>query len=251
MGDRLDAFLSHQGLGTRSEVRELIRTGLVKVDGAVCRNHAEQLRGRPVSVRGRAVEAGPEGATLLVHKPVGLACSHDPREAPLLESLYPAALLHLPIEPAGRLDRDTSGLLVCSSDGQLIHRLTNPKQAVWKRYRVSFSGKLSAHAVERCAAGLVLPDDERPTLPARLALAGEDRATIELCEGRYHQVRRMIAVLGGEVLSLHRDRIGGLDLPADLPAGACREMSEAEMGRLFSRVDGPPSPAGGLPPASR
>ncbi len=233
MAERLDAFLAHQGVGTRSEVRALVRSGLVALDGVVCRNHAEHLRDRAVTVRGRPVEPGPDAATLLVHKPLGLACSHDPREAPLLESLYPSTLAQLPIEPAGRLDRDTSGLLVCSTDGQLIHRLTNPKQVVWKRYRVGYAGTLSAHAVERCTAGLRLPDDERTTLPARLALHDDGAATLELCEGRYHQVRRMFATLGGEVLRLHRDRIGGLDLPTDLPAGSCREMHAEEIAALF------------------
>jgi 16S rRNA pseudouridine516 synthase len=233
MPERLDAFLAHQGLGTRSEVRNLIRSGLVTLAGVVCRDHATRLRGRPVTVRGRPVVPGPEAATLLVHKPLGLACSHDPREAPLLESLYPLALTQLPIEPAGRLDRETSGLLVCTTDRPLIHRLTNPKQAVWKRYRIGYVGQLSAHAVERCANGLTLPDDERPTLPARLALHGAGEATLELCEGRYHQVRLMIAALGGTVVRLHRDRIGGLDLPADLLPGACREMGLAEIASLF------------------
>jgi 16S rRNA pseudouridine516 synthase len=233
MADRLDAFLSHQGLGTRSEVRHLVRAGLVSVGGAVCRNQAEQLRGRPVTVRGRIVECGPEEATLLVHKPLGLACSHDPHEAPLLESLYPADLAHLPIEPAGRLDRDTSGLLICTTDGQLIHSLTNPKRTIWKRYRIGYRGELSAHAVERCAKGLVLPDDERPTLPATLELHEPGTASLHLREGRYHQVRRMIGALGGEVTHLHRDRIGALELPADLLPGFCRALRADEQAMLF------------------
>ncbi len=234
MSSRLDAFLSHQGLGTRSEVRDLIRTGLVTVDGVVCKDHATQLRGRPVTVRGRMVEEGISEATLLVHKPLGLACSHDPREVPLLESLYPPALALLPIEPAGRLDRDTSGLLLCTTDGQLIHRLTNPKQRIWKRYRVAYSGRLSAHAIERCASGLQLPDDDRATLPAQLQLHDEGSATLAICEGRYHQVRRMFGALGGEVTGLHRDRIGALDLPSDLAAGSCRSASPGELAALFS-----------------
>lgn len=236
MADRLDAYLAHQGLGTRSEVRDLVRSGLVTVGGAVCRNHAEQLRGRPVTVRGQVVVSGPVDATLLVHKPLGLACSHDPHEAPLLESLYPAAIAHLPIEPAGRLDRDTSGLLICTTDGQLIHSLTNPKRTIWKRYRIGFRGELSAHAVERCAKGIVLPDDERPTLPARLELAGPGEATLHLREGRYHQVRRMIGTLGGEVVRLHRDRIGALELPANLAAGSCRPLSATEQSLLFAEL---------------
>lgn len=237
MADRLDAFLAHQGLGTRSEVRHLVRAGLVTVAGAVCRNHAETLRGRPVTVRGLPVESGPDAATLLVHKPLGLACSHDPHESPLLESLYPTALAHLPIEPAGRLDRDTSGLLICTTDGQLIHSLTNPKRAIWKRYRIGYMGELSAHAIERCAKGLALPDDERPTLPAHLELHAGGQATLHLREGRYHQVRRMIALLGGEVVRLHRDRIGSLVLPDDLAAGSCRELQPAEQALLFADTD--------------
>jgi len=137
------------------------------------------------------------------------------------------------IEPAGRLDRDTSGLLICTTDGQLIHRLTNPKRAVWKRYRIGYTGELSAHAVERCASGLSLPDDDRPTLPARLELHGAGEASLHLCEGRYHQVRRMIGALGGEVIRLHRDRIGALELPADLTPGMCRALRPDEEPALF------------------
>jgi 16S rRNA pseudouridine516 synthase len=234
VSDRLDAFLAHQGLGTRSEVRDLIRSGLVTVGGDVCRDHARQVRGAPVTVRGLPVTEGINEATLLVHKPLGLACSHDPREAPLLESLYPVALTRLPIEPAGRLDRDTSGLLVCTTDGQLIHRLTNPKQAIWKRYRVGYEGHLSAHAVERCTKGIDLPGDDRPTLPARLELHADGEATLQLCEGRYHQVRRMFLELGGTVVRLHRDRIGALDLPADLAPGSCRDLRSDEVAALFA-----------------
>lgn len=233
MSRRLDAFLAHQGLGTRSEVRDLIRHGKVTVGGEVCRDAARQLRNEPVTARGLPVVAGVDSATLLVHKPLGLACSHDLAEAPLLESVYPTALQHLPIEPAGRLDRDTSGLLVCTTDGQLIHRLTNPKQAIAKRYRVGYSGRLSAHAVERCLKGIALPDDDRPTLPAKLELHADGEATLHLIEGRYHQVRRMFAELGGAVVRLHRDRIGALELPADLAPGACREMTGAETAALF------------------
>lgn len=239
MADRLDAFLAHQGLGTRSEVRGLVRAGLVTLGGAVCRNHAEPVRGRAVAVRGRPVEAGAQAATLLVHKPLGLACSHDPREAPLLESLYPPDLAHLAIEPAGRLDRETSGLLVCTTDGQLIHSLTNPKRTIWKRYRIGYRGELSAHAVERCARGIALPDDDRPTLPARLEPHGDGSATLHLREGRYHQVRRMIAALGGEVVRLHRDRIGALELPAGLAPGACRALAPDEQAQLFA--ESPPA----------
>ncbi len=237
MAERLDAYLSHRGFGSRSETRDIIRGGGVTVAGAVCRDPSRHVAGETVAVRGEDVVEGPQAATLLLHKPVGYACSHDEREAPLLEELYPPELRHLGLEPAGRLDRDTSGLIVVTSDGQLIHGLTNPRKKLLKRYRVGYTGKLSAHAVERCAKGIMLDGDPRPTLPAKLVLLDSGRdvadAILYLAEGRFHQVRRMIAALGGEVVSLHRDRIGKLDLPGDLGPGESREITEYELGKLM------------------
>jgi 16S rRNA pseudouridine516 synthase len=232
MPERLDAFLSHQGFGSRSEVRSIIQRGRVRVDGRTCRDYATHIDGRPVLVDNQPVVPRAESATLIVHKPLGLACSNDEREAPLLSSLYPADLAHLPLEPAGRLDRETTGLLIVSSEGQLIHRLTSPKRRCEKRYRVWYTGQLSSHAAERCARGIELEGDDQPTLPARLELGAAGEATLHLIEGRYHQVRRMIAALGGSVVKLHRDRIGGLDLPADLPAGGVRPITDAELALL-------------------
>lgn len=216
----------------------MIRRGRVTLAGEICRDQGEHVAEREVRVDGAVVEVGVTSATLLLHKPIGYSCSHDEREAPLMEELIPAEFRHLPLEPAGRLDRDTSGLLVVTSEGELIHQLTNPRRHLPKRYRIGYRGTLSSHAVERCAKGIVLEDDPRPTLPAILTLeatdAGLERATLVLEEGRYHQVRRMIAALGGEVVTLHRDRIGALDLPADLSAGRIRIITDAEMELLIS-----------------
>lgn len=237
MSERLDGWLSHRGFGTRSEVRVLVRAGRVALDGVVCRDQGRRVAGT-VTVDGQAVAEGPSAATLLLHKPLGYACSHDPREAPLVEELVGAPWQGLALESAGRLDRDTSGLLVLTTDGQLIHALTNPRRHVAKRYRVAYRGRLSAHAVERCARGIRLDDDEAPTLPAALEIHGEDtdglgRCTLHLREGRYHQVRRMIAALGGEVVRLHRDRIGALVLPGELAPGGLREAEPDEVAALF------------------
>lgn len=239
MNERLDAFLAHRGFGTRSEVRGLIRGGGVRLGDEECRDPARRVGDRAVTVHGRDVAVGPESATLVVHKPIGYACSHDPREAPLFEELIPEPLRHLPLESAGRLDRATSGLLIVTTEGELIHALTNPRKKLEKRYRVSYRGKLSAHAVERVAKGMMLDGDPRPTLPARLVLldgagSGENRAILYLAEGRYHQVRRMIAALGGEVITLHRDRIGRLELPSDLAPGHARELTPREREQLLS-----------------
>jgi 16S rRNA pseudouridine516 synthase len=250
MSDRLDAFLSRRGFGSRSEVRRVIRAGRVTVAGEPCRDHARQLCGDEVAVDGAPIAVGVSDATLLLNKPLGYACSHDPAEAPLIEELIPAAYRHLALEPAGRLDRDTGGLLVVTSQGALIHALTNPRRHLAKRYRILYSGTLTSHAVARCAKGMLLEGDTKPTLPAELILeppasAGPSPATLILHEGRYHQVRRMIAALGGEVLALTRDRIGGLDLPADLVPGMMREITAAEHALLMHGADAAPAPAVG------
>jgi 16S rRNA pseudouridine516 synthase len=239
VAERLDSFLAHRGFGTRSEVRLLVRRGAVTLDGRPCRNPAQHIGELAVSVDGDLVERGVASATLLMHKPLGCACSHDPSEAPLLDELLPRRLQHLPMETAGRLDRDTSGLIIISSEGDLIHALTNPRRHVLKRYRVRYRGKLSHHAVARVAKGLTLEGDPKPTLPATLELDEDDddgigRATILLAEGRYHQVRRMFAALGGEVVALHRDRIGALTLPDDLAPGQSRDLLAEERALLFT-----------------
>lgn len=241
MGERLDAYLSHRGQGSRSEVKTLVRRGAVRVDGSICRDPGRHVEpgASAVEVFGGEVLPGVDSATLILHKPVGYSCSHDEREAPLLEELYPEDLAHLPLEPAGRLDRLTSGLLIITTEGELIHRLTNPRKKLSKRYRVAFRGKLSSHAVERCARGLDIEGDPRPTLPAKLVLLdpdgeGLEHALLTLHEGRFHQVRRMIAALGGEVTRLHRDRIGDLDLPADLGPAGIRALTTGERNLLLT-----------------
>jgi 16S rRNA pseudouridine516 synthase len=230
---RLDAWLSNQGIGSRSEVRRLIRRGKVTVDEAVFKDQAAAVNDdQTIAVDGKRVALRITEAHLLLHKPAGLSCSHDEREAPLIESLYPKSLQHLPLEPAGRLDRDTTGLLIVTSDGQLLHRLIHPKRKVPKRYRITFTGSIAKDAVERCAAGMQLPDEERPCLPAQLFVEGPGKATMILHEGRYHQVKRMMAAIGGAVTALHRDRIGMLDLPADLPPGGLRALLPDELAAL-------------------
>jgi 16S rRNA pseudouridine516 synthase len=234
MPDRLDQYLSHRGFGTRSEVRTLIRQGRVRLDGRKAISHGQHVGQARVTVHGIEVPVGILSATLLLHKPLGYACSHDEAERPLVDELIPPAYAHLGLNTAGRLDRDTSGLLLFTDDGALIHRLTSPKLHRSKRYRIVYSGTLSSHAIERTAKGLHLADDPIPCLPARLRLEddapdGLHQATLILDEGRYHQVRRMIAELGGHVERLHRDRIGGLDLPADLAPGEAREITPEEL----------------------
>jgi 16S rRNA pseudouridine516 synthase len=233
---RLDAFLAHAGLGTRSEVRKLIRSGKVALDGGRCRSAAEQVAGRVVSVEGEVVTLLPEATHFALHKPRGYACSHDGAEAPIVDALLPDILLHAGIQSAGRLDRETSGLLILSTDGALIHALTHPNRKVARRYRIEFEGVLPDDAIARCREGLVLRAESTSTKPAELVVDGPGRATLSLREGRYHQVRRMFAALGTHVTGLHRDRIGAYVLPADLPPGALRLLERADLALLRSEM---------------
>lgn len=230
---RLDAVLAHAGLGSRSQMRQLVASGRISVDGTVVRDGSQHIdEASAVRCDGQLVATRP--LALLMHKPVGYASSHDPHEEPLLYELVPPHLRRRKLGSAGRLDRATSGLIVLTDDGQLAHRLAHPRHAPGKRYRIGYTGNLVPDAVARCTAGLDLADGLPPTRPAALTLDGPGRATLILHEGRFHQVRRMIGVLGGEVVDLHRDRIGDLDLPADLPVGAVREATPEELTALFA-----------------
>ncbi len=190
------------------------------------------MDGRVVCLDDEVITAPPDVLHLVLHKPVGFACSHDPREAPIVEELLPVEFGRLGLQAAGRLDRDTSGLLVMSTDGGVIHDLTHPTRKVEKRYRVRFEGVLPEDAAERCAEGMLIEGSDRPTRPARLEVTDSERATIWLCEGRFHQVRRMFERLGVAVVELHRDRVGDYDLPRDLAPGDFLALEDEDLARL-------------------
>jgi 16S rRNA pseudouridine516 synthase len=231
---RLDAYLARAGLASRREARGLIRRGEVRVAGEVCRDPARRIVAEEVTLREQPVESPAEVRDFLLHKPTGLSCSHDERESPLVFDLLSESLRRRGLRIAGRLDRATSGLLILTTDGDLVHRLTHPSRKLPKRYRIELEGELANDAVECCASGLLLPGDERPTRPAELRLEGPGRATLVLREGRTHQVRRMMRALGAEVVGLHRDRIGDLELPPDLAPGNLRPLAPEERTLLLS-----------------
>jgi len=233
-GLRLDAYLARAGLASRKEARALIRKGAVRVEGEVCRDAQRRILAEGVELGEQAVESPAEQTDFILHKPTGYACSHDDRESPLVFDLLDETLRRRGLKIAGRLDRATSGLLVLTTDGAFVHRLTHPTRKLPKRYRVAFEGSLVDDAVELCREGFLLGGDDRPTRPAELVIEGEGTAILVLREGRTHQVRRMIRGLGGEVVGLHRDRVGGFDLPADLEPGALRPLAPTERPLLLS-----------------
>ena len=231
MSSRLDALVAQAGWGSRSMVGKLIRSGAVAVDGAVCRDRARQItESAAISVHGQTLVTIPR--VVLLHKASGYACSRDQRESPLVFDLLPETWRSM--EPAGRLDRNTTGLLIFSRDGALLHRLVHPKHHLPRRYRVRYDGQLPDDAVQRCADGMLLDGDERPTKPAQLLPHRPGYATLILHEGRFHQVKRMFVALDAQVTDLHRDRIGALSLPDDLPVGASRPADDHDIETLFT-----------------
>jgi 16S rRNA pseudouridine516 synthase len=233
-GMRLDAYLARAGLASRKEARGLIRRGAVFVDGEPCLDTARRITGESVVVGEQSIESPAAVRDFILHKPVGVSCSNDERESPLVFDLLTETLRRRSLLIAGRLDRATSGLLILTADGDLVHRLTHPGRKLPKRYRIEFEGELASNSVECCRDGLLLKGEDRPTRPALLELEGRGRASLVLREGRTHQVRRMIRLLGGEVISLHRDRVGALDLPDDLVPGELRPLARDERALLLS-----------------
>ncbi|MFZ4765464.1 MAG: pseudouridine synthase [Roseimicrobium sp.] len=225
---RLDQLLASLGHGSRREVKELIAAGLVTVGGVVTDVYDAKVEAHEVRVQGEPLEA-PDGLIALFHKPVGYVCTHAEREGPTIYDLLPPRWLHR--NPAatsiGRLDKDTSGVLLLTDRGDLVQRWTSPKSEIEKVYEVEVDLALSNDLVEAFSSGeLLLHGENKACLPAQLVITGEREATLTLTEGRYHQVRRMFASLGWTVTKLHRSRFGEFTL-SGLAAGEWREVSAA------------------------
>ena len=172
----------------------------------------------------------------MLNKPVGTECSQKPSTYPSIYSLLPAPLRTRPqksavqgVQAVGRLDQDTTGMLLLTDDGQFIHRMSSPRHHVPKVYEVRVKHALDARQLEHLLAGVVLDDDPKPVRAAACEAVDAQHLRLTLTEGKYHQVKRMVAAVGNRVEGLHRSRIGGLDLPAELVPGAWRWLSAAEL----------------------
>jgi 16S rRNA pseudouridine516 synthase len=236
---RLDRLLANLGYGSRKEVQALARMGAVRLDGAPLADADQRIAVTPdlpsrMTVQGRPLDP-PPGLILMLHKPLGVTGSHK-EAGPLVYDLLPARWRRRDpaISTVGRLDKDTSGLLLMTDDGALLHRIISPKSHLPKRYRATLARPLAGTEAAAFASGtLMLEGEDKPLLPAALEPLSPTEAVLTITEGRYHQVRRMFAAVGNHVEALHRDRIGGLALPADLEPGAYRLMTPADVERLF------------------
>ena len=241
----LESILFSQGFGTRRVCAGMIQMGHVTVHGEVCRDASAgfvmvDANGQRLRIVVQEVEWPVyERAYLMLHKPAGYECSHKPSAWPGVYTLLPPPLRQRPtpgkvqgVQAVGRLDQDTTGLLLLSDDGAFIHRMASPRHHLPKVYEVRCRHAVTPGQVQCLRAGVVLDDDPRPVRAAACQATGDHTLQLTLTEGKYHQVKRMLAAVGNRVEGLHRSRIGDLVLPADLAPGQWRWLQAEDLWAL-------------------
>jgi len=223
---RLDRLLANLGYGSRRDANRLVRDGHVTVDASVITDPATKVDPEVVRIDGAPLDH-PTGIFVALHKPIGHVCSHADDEGETIYELLPSHWLTRSPRPeaVGRLDKETSGLLLVTDDGDLLHRLTSPRHHVAKTYVATLARPIEHELVDVFAAGtLVLRGEDSACVPARLEIVDALTARVTLDEGRYHQVRRMFAACGNHVEALHRTHVGDWSLD-DLAPGEWRDAS--------------------------
>ena len=229
--ERLDKFLSESGAGTRSQVKQILKSGAVAVDGKPEKDGARKIdpSKNTVTLYGEVL-GGKRRTVVMLNKPAGYVTATEDPQDPTVMELLPQSMKHLDLKPVGRLDKATEGLLLFTNDGDLLHRLISPKKEVPKVYYARHEGQADQADVEAFAAGLTLRDGTR-CLAAKLEPLGPGESLITVCEGKYHQVRRMMASRNMTVTYLERRQEAFLTL-GDLPRGTVRELTEEEIQAL-------------------
>ncbi|MEQ1612185.1 MAG: pseudouridine synthase [Hyphomicrobiaceae bacterium] len=235
---RLDRLLANMGYGSRRDIQQWVKAKAIVLDGNPVADADGRIAVTPdlsarMTILGKPLDP-PPGMILMLHKPLGVTCSHK-EVGPIVYDLLPARWRNRKpaISTVGRLDKESSGLLLMTDDGGLLHRLISPKSHSPKRYVAKLARVLKGDEASIFASGTtMLEGEDKPLLAAVLEVLSPTEARLTLTEGRYHQVRRMFAAVGNHVEALHRDRIGSLDLPADLTAGSYRLLTVAEIEML-------------------
>lgn len=235
--ERLDKLLAGTGKWSRREVKALVRQGLVRVDGQLAASAEDKLdpAATVVTVAGETISLC-RFTYVMLHKPAGVLTATEDRKQPTVLDLLPPELRRIGLAPVGRLDKDTEGLLLLTNDGELAHRLLSPKYHVEKRYFARVDGELSAADAEAFARGMTLGDGLE-CLPAGLEVLPDRVCIVTLREGKFHQVKRMLAARGAPVLYLKRLSMGPLTLDDSLAAGAYRLLRAEEISALYRVCD--------------
>ena len=232
---RLDKYLADLGIGSRREVKDWIRDGRVGIDGQICRKPEQKL-----DTERQSLTLDGEPLTykrfryFLMDKPAGVVTATEDREQRTVLDLLPPELKKLGLFPVCRLDKDTSGLLLLTNDGEFAHRVISPKSGVEKRYYAGIDGEVTEDDVKAFASGLTLRDGTE-CLPAKLENLGPGLCLVTVMEGKYHQVKRMLASRGKPVQTLRRLAVGELILPESMEPGGVRELEESDLCKLFSK----------------
>lgn len=236
---RVDRLLSSMGYGSRKEMARMAKTGGIVLDAADLTDVTTRIAVTPDLSDRMIIDGEPldpvAGMVILLNKPLGMTCSHKEAGA-LVYDILPERWKRRdpPISSIGRLDKQTSGLLLLTDDGDLLHRVTSPKRHVRKTYRAKLARPLDGTEGQLFASGdLLLKGEVKPLAPAELEVVSETEALLTITEGRYHQVRRMFAAAGNHVEELHRERLGDLSLPDDMASGEWRLLGKDEIAMIF------------------
>lgn len=229
----LDRILQSQGFGTRRYCGDLVGAGMVEVEGEPCDDPRAEfiLEGLRLTVDGEAWVCH-EKAYLMLHKPTGYECSQRPLHHPSVYTLLPVPLRERGVQAVGRLDQDTTGLLLLSDDGQFIHAQTSPRRKVPKVYEVTTAEPVTEAQAAALREGVQLEDEPAPIAALACEIVAERALRLTLAEGKYHQVKRMVAAAGNHVAALHRSRIGGLALDPALAPGEWRWLTPSDLAEL-------------------
>lgn len=234
--ERLDKILVSRGYGSRKEVQRLIKGGAVTLNGLVCKqpDAKADLQRDALTVGGQAV-ASDEYLYIMMNKPAGVVSATEDRREKTVLDLLPDDLRRPGLFPAGRLDKDTEGLLIITNDGVLAHCMLSPKKHVEKRYIATLDGAVTQEMIDAFAAGIVFADGTR-CRPAKLKIAENAQDTVAevaICEGKFHQVKKMFAVCGRKVVHLQRISVGSLYLDSNLPIGKCKKLTNLDIDAIF------------------
>jgi len=237
---RVDKLLGSMGYGSRTEMARLGKAGGIVLDGADLTDVSKRIAVTPdlparMEIDGEPLDPVP-GLVMMLNKPLGMTCSRKEDGALVYDVLPPRWKRRDPaISTIGRLDKQTTGLLLLTDDGDLLHRVISPKRHVAKVYRATLARPLAGTEGDVFAAGgLVLEGEDKPLSPAELEVLSPTEARLTVTEGRYHMVRRMFAAVGNHVEELHRERVGGLALPDDLAPGDWRLLDQAQIDLIFA-----------------
>jgi 16S rRNA pseudouridine516 synthase len=233
----LEKILFSQGFGTRRYCNDLVHAELVKVNGVLAEDPEERIttEGLVLNIEGQDWEFH-EQAYIVFNKPPNYECSHKTTHHPSVYSLLPAPFVERGLQCVGRLDFDTTGLLLISDDGQFIHKMTTPKKNIGKVYQITTPDPITSAQIDHLLSGVVLDDDPKPCFATACTLLADNMLTMTIVEGRYHQVKRMMAAVGNHVLKLHRTEIGAYVMPADLAEGEWRWLYPADLKQLSQSI---------------